>query len=330
MMSKRDPVKLNHSCWLTTAIRILGLYVATESPSEPLIALATFIMKVYAPMWFSIKAKPFCVNGAKHLFQAIELCRYLPKKLKHFINPLIQRNGYFGHPENLLLDNYALESFIVTLGIMRFLLIVEILNDRSDKILPASPKDISRDTLCGSTVCIGLYAIQNCFCFDCWGHRPRKQNIHHPVYQVLIPGRHCRAPSPAARGRGPCVCPLTRYRQFLLLTPFRAENGRQNLKRMSARSGTDQRCVSEMNEAPCRSDDGSLEPGFGHVICWAYAAIGIADVSRTVSESRYAVSPVNAGGACEPSFVAYESFLINPSSKYCSQNLSYYSRYYFP
>ena len=44
-----------------------------------------------------------CKDGTKNLFKVIELSRYLPDDLKA-INPVIQRNGYFAHPENILLD----------------------------------------------------------------------------------------------------------------------------------------------------------------------------------------------------------------------------------
>ena len=58
---------------------------------------------MYAPIWFSIKMNSSCKNGAKHLFRTIELSRYLSKELRNIIDPAIQRNGYYGHPENLLL-----------------------------------------------------------------------------------------------------------------------------------------------------------------------------------------------------------------------------------
>ncbi|VEN46785.1 unnamed protein product [Callosobruchus maculatus] len=52
-----QPGPVVHSRWLTTANRILRLYVACEEPSRELIQLATYIMKVYGPIWFNIKAK---------------------------------------------------------------------------------------------------------------------------------------------------------------------------------------------------------------------------------------------------------------------------------
>ncbi|CAH1108323.1 unnamed protein product, partial [Psylliodes chrysocephalus] len=83
--------------------RILRLYVATEEPSVSLITLATFIVKVYAPMWFKIKLHSSCIYRSKHIFEIIRLCTYLTEDLKNIVHSVIQRNGDFGHPENILL-----------------------------------------------------------------------------------------------------------------------------------------------------------------------------------------------------------------------------------
>lgn len=99
----REPGQMCHSRWLTTANRILRLYVATHNPHPNLITLVVFIVKVYAPMWFYIKRNPSCFSGSINLHKTIKASRYLPENLKAIIDPVIQRNGYFGHPENILL-----------------------------------------------------------------------------------------------------------------------------------------------------------------------------------------------------------------------------------
>lgn len=103
-LSFRNPGKLAHSRWLTLANRVPRLYVATENPTQNLITLAEYIVKVYAPVWFNIKLKPSCVYGSKHLFKLISYSRYLSDDLKNVIDPVIQRNGYFAAKENLLLS----------------------------------------------------------------------------------------------------------------------------------------------------------------------------------------------------------------------------------
>lgn len=67
-LEQKNPGKISHARWLTTVNRILRLYVATEHPFGPLKTLATYIMKVYAPMWFIIKMNPSFIEGLKHLF----------------------------------------------------------------------------------------------------------------------------------------------------------------------------------------------------------------------------------------------------------------------
>ena len=103
-LSLRNPGAINHSRWLTTSNRILRLYIGSEKPSHELITLAKFVIRVYAPMWFSIKCNPSCENGARHLFQTIHKSRHLRENIRSALDIVIQRNGYFGHVENLLLS----------------------------------------------------------------------------------------------------------------------------------------------------------------------------------------------------------------------------------
>lgn len=103
-LSLRNPGLMNHSRWLTTGNRILRLYVSTANPSDQLKELVVFIVRVYAAMWFEIKMKPSCKDGGRHVFETIKKSRYLKKDLHRVVDPVVQRNGYFAHPENLLLS----------------------------------------------------------------------------------------------------------------------------------------------------------------------------------------------------------------------------------
>ncbi|GBP06283.1 Protein asteroid homolog 1 [Eumeta japonica] len=58
---------------------------------------------VYTPVWFQIKTHSSCKDGSRHLWKLIESSRFLSSELKAVIDPVIQRNAYFAHPENLLL-----------------------------------------------------------------------------------------------------------------------------------------------------------------------------------------------------------------------------------
>ncbi|GBP79762.1 hypothetical protein EVAR_56670_1 [Eumeta japonica] len=102
-LGHKSPGKLSHTRWLTRANRLLRFYVATENPTSPLVTLATFIIKVYAPSWFEIKNKPSCKDRSRHLFKIIFSSRFLPEDLKCIVDTVIQRNGYFADSENLLL-----------------------------------------------------------------------------------------------------------------------------------------------------------------------------------------------------------------------------------
>lgn len=121
-LTRREPGKMAHSRWLTTANRILRLYVATENPSYNLNIITEYVMKVYAPTWFELKVRPSCRHGSYHFFGIIKKSRFLPEELKKVVDPVLQRNGYYGHPENLLLAMLADErKHIRELGLRRIL-----------------------------------------------------------------------------------------------------------------------------------------------------------------------------------------------------------------
>src|SRR5688572_20525060 len=102
-LSRKDPGAISHSRWLTAANRVLRLYVAIDHPSENLKILVTYIMKVYAPVWFAIKKLSSCRYGTVHLWETIGKSRYLSQEIMSIIDPVIQRNAFFAHPENILL-----------------------------------------------------------------------------------------------------------------------------------------------------------------------------------------------------------------------------------
>ncbi|KAG0726342.1 hypothetical protein GWK47_036814 [Chionoecetes opilio] len=113
---------LNHSRWLTTANRILRLYVGLDAPSSNIKTLVTFIIRVYDPTWFAIKTQPSCKDGAKHLHGMMVRTRYLSSSLKKVVDPVIRRNGFCGHPENVLLAMITDEQpHIRELGLRRIM-----------------------------------------------------------------------------------------------------------------------------------------------------------------------------------------------------------------
>lgn len=102
-LANMKPGQIVHSRWLTKASRLLRLYVATNSPSENLKALAIYIMKVYVPMYFNVKFYSSVIYGSVLLFKFIQSTQYLPATLREIVNTVILNNSYFAHPENVLL-----------------------------------------------------------------------------------------------------------------------------------------------------------------------------------------------------------------------------------
>ena len=102
-LSSRKPGKVVLSRWLTTACRILRLYVATLHPSDNLVEIVTYIMKVYVPMWFKIKRDSAFSSGAKHVFGLIRRINMLSETTRDIALSRIQGNAYFAHSENILI-----------------------------------------------------------------------------------------------------------------------------------------------------------------------------------------------------------------------------------
>ena len=74
-LAKRHPRNVSHARWLTTANRLIRLYVATESRDENLLLLVNFILKVYAEMWFRKKCILQVHNDLVHLFLMLNYLR---------------------------------------------------------------------------------------------------------------------------------------------------------------------------------------------------------------------------------------------------------------
>jgi len=99
-----NPGRLNHSRWLTTANRILRVYIATAVPTQSLKLLAQYIMRVYSPMWFEIKKKPSIESGSKHFLRLLQSCNSLPSEIRSVSLQCLRRNAFFAHSENIILS----------------------------------------------------------------------------------------------------------------------------------------------------------------------------------------------------------------------------------
>ena len=60
-------------------------------------------MRVYVPMWFQIKWHPTIKDAPINLWKSIWMSSFLEDVLRDIVDNVIQSNGYFAHPENILL-----------------------------------------------------------------------------------------------------------------------------------------------------------------------------------------------------------------------------------
>ena len=78
-----------HSRWLTLGCRILRYYVSLDEPPQNLEILVNFCLTVYFP---------------KAFFNFIKRINSLTNQdLRQVAQNVVQRNGYFGHPESILI-----------------------------------------------------------------------------------------------------------------------------------------------------------------------------------------------------------------------------------
>lgn len=110
-LASQIPGPLNHSRWLTLALRLLLLYTRTDDPSEGLVKIVTYIMKVYVPSWFTIKSHTKFTANPNNLHEQMRLVVSLPAEIQGIVKPHVQRNAYFAHPSILLCS--MLESDVV-------------------------------------------------------------------------------------------------------------------------------------------------------------------------------------------------------------------------
>src|SRR5215469_13716739 len=101
-LAKREPGPLSHFRWLTAANRALRLHKYTRSFRQ---------FKNYCWLYFEIiyafvvrnKEKQVFYRWAKTRLSSNKKTRYLSDELLQVVDPVIQRNAFFAHSENLLL-----------------------------------------------------------------------------------------------------------------------------------------------------------------------------------------------------------------------------------
>ena len=94
---------LFHARWNTYAEWALRLWLSTPHPSVAFKQLVQFIQEVYVPVWFHVKSHAHCQEGSKNFFKLIQLVLELPKLFHDIILPVLQWNGWWAHPENVII-----------------------------------------------------------------------------------------------------------------------------------------------------------------------------------------------------------------------------------
>ena len=113
-LAKRHPGNMSHARWLTTANRLLRLYVATESRDENLLLLVNFILKMYAEMWFRKKCIPQVQNGLVNLFLMLNAMRDFDDSRISFVVIIIAYPSFHSRKKNKFL------GFFLWLGTSRY------------------------------------------------------------------------------------------------------------------------------------------------------------------------------------------------------------------
>lgn len=92
----RQPGNITHSRWLTTANNVMRLYVRTIEidPSEGLKELATYVAKVYAPVWFAFKINAKCIYNAKNLWLLAKNSRNIKQEHLAVVDSATLRNAF--------------------------------------------------------------------------------------------------------------------------------------------------------------------------------------------------------------------------------------------
>ena len=99
---------ISHSRWLTTANRILRLYVSKHGlrgkNRKHLRQLAQFIVVVYYPMWFSIKCSPLLIDGPRHVVKQVQLIQqFCDKEVKDIVSRYVESSAWQAHSELIIL-----------------------------------------------------------------------------------------------------------------------------------------------------------------------------------------------------------------------------------
>ena len=103
------PGRVNCARWVTTGSNILKVYLGTSTPSPKLQLLVDIIINIYTPSLINIRQHFHISNGSKHFYNLFEYSRnlfqkkYNERELFALVVNTLKRNGFYAHPENILI-----------------------------------------------------------------------------------------------------------------------------------------------------------------------------------------------------------------------------------
>ena len=104
---KKSPGVVHQARWVTAASNLLCLYLQSMNPSKDLILVVKIILNIYGPALFYIKENWHVSNGPLHVYNVLQLSKKLLQverpDLFTLVKNVIQNNGFYLHPENMLL-----------------------------------------------------------------------------------------------------------------------------------------------------------------------------------------------------------------------------------
>lgn len=102
-LATRSPGNLSHARFHTLANRLCRLYVSTRKPCALLKLMTKYVLWVYAPAHFKIKAESSCLHGAVHFANIVTASSFLPEEYLVTVQNTFRTNAFFAHPENVIL-----------------------------------------------------------------------------------------------------------------------------------------------------------------------------------------------------------------------------------
>ena len=95
-----------HSRWLTTAETFLEMYESEHQLEGELLdrleTIVTYIVSVYAVMWFEIKVKHSWLEGPRHVLKELSLFRLQAEEVREAVLPTLKRSAWNSHSESVL------------------------------------------------------------------------------------------------------------------------------------------------------------------------------------------------------------------------------------